>query len=157
MKILARKLIKKLIKKKLTIAVVESCSGGLLSSYFTSVAGSSKVYKLGLVVYSNKSKNKLLKIQKKNLLKFGTVSKYTCISMVKKLNKLINTDIGISITGIAGPTGGTSTKPVGLVYIGIKIKKKILCKKIFIKNKNRNYIQKETVNKSLKLLSSLVK
>lgn len=157
MRVLVKKIINKLKKRKLTLSVVESCTGGLLSSYLTSISGSSKIYKLGLFTYSNKSKNKLLKISKKDLLKHGSVSKKICISMVKNLSKLAGTDISISVTGIAGPSGGTSTKPVGLVYIGIKIKNKIFFKKLLIKNKNRTKIQKRAVKSSLKLLLNLVK
>ena len=97
-----------------------------------------------------------LKIPKKVLMNYGSVSKQTCILMAKNLNKLAKTDISISITGIAGPRGGSLSKPVGLVYVGIKIKKKILCKKFLIKNKSRIYIQKETVKKTLKLISNLI-
>ena len=157
MKSIVKKIIIKLKKKRLTLSVAESCTGGLLSSYLTSIAGSSKVYKLGLVVYSNKSKNKLLKVSKNNLLKHGAVSEQTCISMVKNLSKLASTDIAVSITGIAGPSGGTSTKPVGLIFIGIKAKKKILCRKFIIRNKGRIFIQKEAVKKTFKLISALIK
>ena len=157
MKSIVKKIIIKLKKKRLTLSVAESCTGGLLSSYLTSIAGSSKVYKLGLVVYSNKSKNKLLKVSKNNLLKHGAVSEQTCISMVKNLSKLASTDIAVSITGIAGPSGGTSTKPVGLIFIGIKTKKKILCRKFIIRNKGRIFIQKEAVKKTFKLISALIK
>ena len=157
MKSIVKKIIIKLKKKRLTLSVAESCTGGLLSSYLTSISGSSKVYKLGLVVYSNKSKNKLLKVSKNNLLKHGAVSEQTCISMVKNLSKLASTDIAVSITGIAGPSGGTSTKPVGLIFIGIKTKKKILCRKFIIRNKGRIFIQKEAVKKTFKLISALIK
>ena len=157
MKSIVKKIIIKLKKKRLTLSVAESCTGGLLSSYLTSISGSSKVYKLGLVVYSNKSKNKLLKVSKNNLLKYGAVSEQTCISMVKNLSKLASTDIAVSITGIAGPSGGTSTKPVGLIFIGIKTKKKILCRKFIIRNKGRIFIQKEAVKKTFKLISALIK
>ena len=157
MKSIVKKIIIKLKKKRLTLSVAESCTGGLLSSCLTSISGSSKVYKLGLVVYSNKSKNKLLKVSKNNLLKHGAVSEQTCISMVKNLSKLASTDIAVSITGIAGPSGGTSTKPVGLIFIGIKTKKKILCRKFIIRNKGRIFIQKEAVKKTFKLISALIK
>ena len=152
MKNLNKKIINLLIKKKIEISVAESCTGGLLSSSLTSVPGSSKAFFLGLITYSNQSKIKLLKVPKKILLKHGSVSKETCISMLKNLNKLSKTYVSISITGIAGPSGGTVKKPVGLVFIGIKIGSKIICKKILLKNKSRNYIQKETVKKTLKFL-----
>ena len=99
---------------------------------------------------------KLLKISKKFLLKYGSVSKQTCILMAKNLNKLTKTDISISITGIAGPSGGSSNKPIGLVYVGTKFKKKLICKKFLIKNKSRNYIQNQAVKKTLKLISNFI-
>ena len=156
MKPLVKKVVDKLRKKKLTIAVAESCTGGLLSSYLTLIPKVSEIYSLGLITYSNKSKNKLLKVSKRILTTHGAVSKQTCLSMLKNLSKLAKTDICVSNTGVAGPDGGTSKKPVGLVYTGIKIRKKIICKKLLIKNKNRHYIQKETVRKTLKLISSLI-
>ena len=156
MKSLVKKVVNKLIKKKLTISIAESCTGGLLSSHFTQIPKASETYTFGIITYSNESKNKFLKISKKFISKYGSVSKQTCILMAKNLNKLSKTDISISITGIAGPRGGSLSKPVGLVYVGIKIKKKILCKKFLIKNKSRIYIQKETVKKTLKLISNLI-
>ena len=157
MKILSRKLVNLLKKKKLKISFVESCTGGLLSSFITSVSGSSKVFTLGLVTYSNKSKIDVLKIPKKIINKFGAVSEQTCLSMVKNLNKISKTNILLSITGIAGPSGGTKKKPVGLVYIGIKKNDKILIKKYLFENKGRSYIQKTAVNKSLQLILNFLK
>ena len=111
---------------------------------------------MGLITYSNHSKNKLLKISKNLLNKYGAVSKPVCLAMANSINKIAKTDLSISITGIAGPSGGTPLKPVGLIYIGIKFRKKLVCKKFLIKNKNRNYVQKETVKKTLRLLSNLI-
>ena len=156
MKKLATKLVNLLIKKKISISFAESCTGGLLSSTITSIPHSSKAFKLGLITYSNHSKNKLLKISKNLLNKYGAVSKQVCLAMAKNINKIAKTDLSISITGIAGPSGGTPLKPVGLIYIGIKFRKKLVCKKLLIKNKNRNYVQKETVKKTLRLLSNLI-
>ena len=135
------KIVKILSKKKLTISFAESCTGGLLSSKITSVSGSSKVFKLGLITYSNNSKIKILKVPKKIINSYGAVSKETCFQMVSKLVKLSKTNIAVSITGIAGPNGGTKKKPVGLVYIGLKKGKKIIIKKNLFKMKNRNLIQ----------------
>ena len=154
---LSEKIVKKLIEKKITISVCESCTGGLLSSAITSVNGSSKVFSLGLVTYSNQSKSKILKIPKNIIKKYGAVSEQTCVSMVKKLNKISKTSISISITGIAGRSGGTRKKPVGLVYIGIKKGNKALVKKHLFKNKGRLYIQRAAVNKSLELILSSIK
>ena len=157
MKNLSRKLVKLLSKKRLKISFAESCTGGLLSSMITSVSGSSKVFTIGLVTYSNKSKIKLLKVPKKIIIKYGAVSYETCLSMVKNLNKISNTNISISITGVAGPNGGTKEKPVGLVFIGIKKGNKTLVNKFLFKNKKRNSIQKATVKKALNLILSFAK
>ena len=154
MKKLSQKLVKILGKKKLKVSFVESCTGGLLSSNITSISGSSKVFTLGLITYSNQSKINVLKIPKKTIMKNGAVSYETCMSMVKNLNKISKTNISVSITGVAGPRGGTKEKPVGLVYIGIKKGNKTLVKKYLFKNKRRNSIQKATVNKALNLILS---
>ena len=155
MVLLKKKLIKKLTNKNLTISVVESCTGGLLSAEITSVPNASKVFKMGLITYSNNSKNKLLKIPRQVLLKYGAVSKFVCLLLVKNLAKITKTNICVSITGIAGPSGGTSLKPVGLVFVGIKYGKKLLYRKFLIKNRSRNYIQREAVKKTLKLIYSI--
>ena len=154
---LPQKVVKLLAKKKLKISFAESCTGGLLSSAITSVSGSSKVFALGLVTYSNQSKNSILKIPKKILRKYGAVSYESCLSMVKNLSKISKTGVSVSITGIAGPKGGSKKKPVGLVYIGIKKGNKILVKKHLFKNKGRLYIQKTSVNKSLGIILSFIK
>ena len=152
MKKLSQKLVKLLNKKKLKISLAESCTGGLLSSSITSISGSSKIFTLGLVTYSNEAKNKILKVPKNIIKKYGAVSYETCLSMVKNLNKISKTNISVSITGVAGPKGGTKQKPVGLVYIGIQKDNKTLVKKYLFKNKVRNSIQKTTVNKALNLI-----
>ena len=155
MKNLVNKLVKKLIKKKISISFAESCTGGMLSSTITSIDGSSKIFSLGLITYSNKSKIKILKVPKKIINKHGAVSEECCLSMVKNLSKISKTNISVSITGIAGPNGGTRLKPVGLVYIGIKKGNKIIVQKILFKNKNRISIQKATTTKVLKTLLTL--
>jgi len=157
MKLLSKKVTRKLIEKKLTISIAESCTGGLLSSSITSISGSSKIFNLGFVVYSNKSKNSILKVPKNFVKKYGAVSDQMCSIMVKNLNKIAKTNISISVTGIAGPSGGTKKKPVGLVYIGIKKGKKILIKKYLFKNKGRSFIQRAAVNKSLALILKILK
>ena len=149
--------VKKLIKKRLKISIVESCTGGLLSSTITSTSGSSKVFTLGLITYSNMSKIKILKIPKKIIKKYGSVSKEVCLAMVKNINKIGKTNISVSITGIAGPSGGTKTKPVGLVYIGIKKSRKIKVVKYLFKNNGRTNIQKIAVSKSLGLILTALK
>ena len=157
MKLLAKKIVNILIKKKLKISFVESCSGGLLSSAITSVSGSSKVFNLGLVAYSNQSKIKVLKVSKKIIRKYGAVSEQVCKAMAKNVNKIGKTNMSISITGIAGPSGGTKQKPVGLVYVGIKKGNKIKIHKYLFKNKGRSYVQKATVRKSLGLILNILK
>ena len=157
MKKLSQRIVKLLSKKRLKISFAESCTGGLLSSSITSISGSSKVFTLGLVTYSNQAKINILKVPKKIIMKHGAVSYETCLSMVKNLNKISKTNISVSITGVAGPKGGNKQKPVGLVYIGIKKDNKTLVKKILFKSKKRKSIQINTVNKALNLILSFAK
>ena len=153
MNLLIKKIINKLVRKKFTISIAESCTGGKLSSAITSYRGSSKVFILGLVAYSNKSKINVLKIPKKIIKKYGSVSEKVCIAMVKNISKIAKTNIAVSITGIAGPNGGSKKKPVGLVYMAIKKESKIYVHKYLFKNKGRLHIQRAAVNKSLELIS----
>ena len=157
MKKLSQRIVKLLSKKRLKISFTESCTGGLLSSSITSVSGSSNVFTLGLVTYSNQAKISILKVPKRIIMKHGAVSYETCLSMVKNLNKISKTNISVSITGVAGPKGGTKQKPVGLVFIGIKKDNKTLVKKHLFKNKKRSSIQRATVNMALNLILSFVK
>ena len=157
MKLLSRNIIKKLSKKKLKISFAESCTGGLLSSVITSVSGSSKVFNLGLVTYSNQSKIKVLKVSKKIIRKYGAASEQVCKAMAKNVSKIGKTNMSVSVTGIAGPNGGTRKKPVGLVYVGIQKDNKISIKKYLFKNKGRSFIQSAAVNKSLGLILSALK
>ena len=154
---LNKKIVSLLKRKKLRLAIAESCTGGMLSSAITSVSGSSKVFTMGLVTYSNQAKIKILKVPQKILRKYGAVSVQCCLSMVNNLSKISKSKVCVSITGIAGPKGGSKKKPVGLVYIGIKIRKKVVINKCNFKNKGRDFIQKQTVKKSLNLLLKLIK
>ena len=147
-----KSLIKLLIRKKIKISVAESCTGGLFASAITSISGASKVFNLGLVTYSNQAKIKVLKINKNIIKKYGAVSHECCSAMVKNLSKISKANINVSITGIAGPKGGTKQKPVGLVYIGIKKGNKILINKCLFKSTKRSSIQKATVKKALNLV-----
>ena len=156
MKFIANNLVKKLIKKKLKISFAESCTGGMLSSTITSISGSSKVFNLGLITYSNKAKISVLKVRKKIIDKHGAVSKECCLSMVKNLSKISKANISVSITGIAGPNGGTRSKPVGLVYIGIKKGNKTIIKKNLFKSKNRISIQKAAVKSVLRTIIKII-
>ena len=145
-------LIKLLIKRKIKISVAESCTGGLLASAITSISGASKIFNLGLITYSNQAKIKILKVNKKIIKKNGAVSHECCYAMVNNLSKISKANINVSITGIAGPRGGTKKKPVGLVYIGVKKGDKIEINKFLFKSKKRSLIQKATVKKALNLV-----
>ena len=156
MKKLSQKIIILLTKKKLKISFAESCTGGLLSNTITSIKGSSKIFTLGLVTYSDESKIKLLKVPKKIIKIYWAVSEQVCKIMVNNISKIGKTNMSVSVTGIAGPSGGTRKKPVGLVYVGIKKDNIISIKKYLFKNKGRSYIQKTTVNKCLKIILSIL-
>ena len=149
--------IRELIKKKITISTAESCTGGLLASKITSISNASNIFNLGLVTYSNSAKHKILKINPKTLKKYGAVSQQVCKEMVQNLFKLSKSKISISVTGIAGPNGGTNLKPVGTVYVGVKYNKKI---KIYLFNFNqkfsRNKIQNLTVVSIFQIIKGLI-
>ncbi|MDA7831220.1 CinA family protein [Candidatus Pelagibacter sp.] len=151
-----KNLVKILTKKKLKIALAESCTGGMLASEITSVSGASKVFGIGLVTYSNQAKITVLKLNKSIIQKYGAVSPQCCEAMVKNLSKISKAQINVSITGIAGPNGGTKKKPVGLVYIGVKKNNKIFITKNLFKEKNRKAIQKSTIRRTFKIIKSLV-
>ena len=157
MKKLSHKIVKSLSKKNIKISFAESCTGGLLSSSITSISGSSKIFTLGLITYSNNSKISILKVPKKIIRKHGAVSYESCLSVVKNLSKISKSDISISVTGIAGPRGGTKEKPVGLVFIGIKKGNKTVIKQFLFKNKKRPLIQKNAVKKALNMVLSIAK
>jgi nicotinamide-nucleotide amidase len=152
-----KSLIKILTKKKLKISFVESCTGGLLASSITSINGASKVFGLGLITYSNHAKIKVLKINKDIIKKHGAVSQKCCLAMVNNLSKISKANINVSITGIAGPKGGSKQKPVGLVYIGVKKGNKTLINKCLFKSRKRSSIQKATVRKALNLVMGAIK
>ena len=157
MKKLSQKVVNILEKKRLKVSFAESCTGGLLSSTITSISGSSKVFTIGLVTYSNQSKINLLKVPKNIIRKHGAVSYEACLTMVKNLSKISKTNISVSITGIAGPKGGTKKKPVGMVFIGIKKGNKTLVKKHLFKNKKRTSIQRAAVVKTLNFILNFLK
>ena len=152
-----KQIVSLLKRKKFKLAIAESCTGGMLSSAITSVSGSSKVFILGLVTYSNQAKTSILKVPKQIIKKNGAVSVQCCLAMVNNLSKISKSKVCISITGIAGPKGGSKQKPVGLVYIGVKIGKKVIVNKCNFKNNGRTFIQKQTVKKALNLLGNLVR
>ena len=147
---------KKLIQKKLTISVAESCTGGLLAHNLTKLANSSKYFQMGLTIYSNQAKMKILKVNKNIINKYGAVSIECCKTMVQNLSKISKSKINISITGIAGPGGASKNKPVGLVYVGIKKGKTLLIKENRFKSKKRNLIQTLTVKEVIKTMLKLI-
>ena len=151
-----KSLIKILAKKKLKISVVESCTGGLLASKITSTSGASKIFNLGFVTYSNQAKIKILKVNKNIIKKYGAVSHECCLSMVNNLSRISKAHINLSVTGIAGPNGGTKEKPVGLVFIGLKKGNKTIIRKNLFKSKKRTLIQKATVKKVLKMILNAI-
>ncbi|MDA7597174.1 CinA family protein [Candidatus Pelagibacter sp.] len=151
-----KSLVKILTKKKLKIAFAESCTGGMLASKMTSISGASKVFGLGLVTYSNQAKISVLKVNRNIIQKHGAVSSKCCEAMVKNLSKLSKAQINVSITGIAGPNGGTKSKPVGLVFIGVKKNNKLLITKNIFKQKNRKVIQAATTKRTLEIIKSLI-
>ena len=156
MKNLANRVVQKLIKEKLKVSFAESCTGGLLASSITSISGSSKVFNLGLITYSNQAKIKILRVNKNIISKYGAVSYECCKAMVINLSKISKANINVSITGIAGPNGGTKSKPVGLVYIGVKKKNKMIINKNIFKSNNRKSIQMKTVKKAFKIVNSII-
>ena len=152
-----RKIVSLLKRKKFRLAIAESCTGGMLSSAITSVSGSSKIFTIGLVTYSNQAKISILKIPKEIIKKYGAVSVQCCLAMVNNLSKISKAKVCISITGIAGPKGGSKLKPVGLVYIGVKKGNRTQIYKCLFKSKKRSSIQKATVKKALDLVLRVAK
>ena len=153
---LNQKVVALLKRKKLKISFAESCTGGLLSNAITSISGSSKVFSMGLITYSNLAKITLLKVPKQIIKKYGAVSVQCCLAMVNNLSKISKSKVCVSITGIAGPKGGTKQKPVGLVFIGIKVGKKVTVNKCNFRNKGRSFIQKQSVYKTFNLIEKII-
>ena len=150
-----KKLTAKLKKNKIKVAVAESCTGGLISYNLTKIPGASKFFMVGIVSYSNISKLDLLKVRQKTLTKYGAVSAEICKEMCNNLLKISKTNIAISVTGIAGPDGGSKKKPIGLVYVGICSKNKFEIKKFnFGKKLSRINIQNLTLKKTIKLIEN---
>jgi len=138
-------------KNNLTVATAESCTGGLLAHLLTNISGSSEYFERGVITYSNKSKMELLGIPQETIKEYGAVSKQTAKAMAIGIKEQANVDIGISTTGIAGPTGGTKEKPVGLVYIGIATSRKTEVKR-FLFSKDRLQNKEKTCYKALEFL-----
>jgi PncC family amidohydrolase len=145
----------RLKSKNKTLAVAESCTGGLLSHRLTNISGSSAYFKLGVICYSYESKIALLKVPRKTLAKFGAVSRQVAILLAKNIRRIAHTDLGVGITGIAGPTGATAQKPVGLVYIAVADKNGAFCRKFIFKGK-RLSVKLQASQQALKLLKKLI-
>tara|TARA_B100000963_G_scaffold345085_1_gene348751 strand:+ start:186 stop:689 length:504 start_codon:yes stop_codon:yes gene_type:complete len=143
------------VNKNLTITTAESCTGGMISSAIVHINGSSKIYKSSLIVYSNDMKSKLLNISNDLITKNGAVSEIIAINMAKNSLKMLKANLSIAVTGIAGPTGGTVDKPVGLVWIGIGTKEKIITNKYQF-NGNRLEIRQKTTYEALKLANKVI-
>ena len=142
-------------EKNLKIATAESCTGGLISHSFTNISGSSDYFDMGIVSYSNKAKTELLGVSEDILNRFGAVSEQVAKEMADGVRKRSRVDIGIATTGIAGPTGGTKDKPVGLVYIAISIKDTTQVKK-FKFSGSRLDNKDSTLNAALRMLLNLL-
>jgi len=153
---LLNKISTNLKKQKLTIATAESCTGGLLSHILTNISGSSDYFERGIVSYSNKAKMQLLGVSENLLKKYGAVSEHAAKTMAEGIRTKSNVDIGIATTGIAGPTGGSKEKPVGLVYIAISIKDDIIVKK-FQFSGDRLQNKESTCNMALQMLLDFLK
>lgn len=154
--LIERKIAQLLTAQKKTLSVAESCSGGLLCHRLTNIPGSSHFFKFGLVVYSNASKIKFLKISIPTIKKYGAVSRPVARQMAENVRKIFQTDFGIAITGIAGPDGGSPAKPVGLIFIALSTKKKTVCENFVFKG-NRLRIKSQAATQGLKmLLKSLI-
>ncbi|MBQ4092175.1 MAG: CinA family protein [Firmicutes bacterium] len=147
-----REIVEKLIERGIVVATAESCTGGLISSTITDVPGSSAIFGYGMVTYSNEAKMKILGVKEDTLKQFGAVSKETAYEMAEGLKKVSSADVSISVTGIAGPGGGSEEKPVGLVYMGIATKEGIFTKKNLF-NGDRDEIRKQTVHTALNLIA----
>ena len=143
------------LEKKLTVTTAESCTGGMIASSIVSVSGSSAIFKSSVVTYSNEMKSKILNIPLKSINENGAVSKVIAYTMAYNILDLMNSDISIAVTGIAGPGGGSKNKPVGLVYIGIGTKQNIVTKRYLFKG-NRLKIRQETTLESLKLSNKII-
>ncbi|MCM8797432.1 MAG: CinA family protein [Candidatus Omnitrophica bacterium] len=151
MELIARKIHTSLIKEGKTLAVAESCTGGSLSQLLTTYSGSSSYFLLGVVAYSNKAKEKILKIPAQIIIKNGAVSQAVAKRMARAVRKISGADFGIGITGIAGPTGATTDKPLGTVFIAVQTKNKILCRRFNFKG-NRSLVRKKSCQEALRLL-----
>lgn len=150
-------IIKYLLDSKITLATAESCTGGLLAAAFTSYPGISAIYQHGVITYSNEAKSKLLKVSPDTLRRNGAVSRQVCAQMCFNLAKSSKCQLTLATTGVAGPGGGTKTKPVGLVYTGVCYQKTIYIKKLQFSSKlSRLQIQKGTVKECFLMIKEII-
>ena len=146
-----QKLFELLKEKNLKISTAESCTGGMIGASLTSIPGISSYYEYGFVTYSNEAKQKLIGVKEETLKEFGAVSAQVVLEMAQGALKVSGSDIAVSVSGIAGPGGGTKEKPVGLVYIGLAFKDKKLFSKFIFKG-NRDEVRQQTVNMALEMI-----
>ena len=145
-----------LLENKITVATAESCTGGLLAAAFTSYPGVSAIFQHGVITYSNEAKNKLLKVSSESLRRNGAVSRQVCSQMCFNLATSSKCQLTLATTGVAGPGGGTKTKPVGLVYAGVCYQKTIYIKKLQFSSKlSRLKIQKGTVKECFEMIKEI--
>lgn len=149
----AQQTVSLLNEKGLKIATAESCTGGMVSAYITAVSGASQVFELGITSYSNEIKNRILNVDSKTLQNFGAVSENTAKAMAQNVRSLANADVGVSVTGVAGPTMQEG-HPVGTVFIGISHKNETYALKLCIEPKNRNFVREQAV---LTVFSTIIK
>ena len=150
------RIINDLIQKKITVATAESCTGGLLAAAFTSYSGVSAIYQSGMITYSNDAKKQFLKVSPESLRRHGAVSRQVCAQMCFHLAKISKCQLTLATTGVAGPGGGTKTKPVGLVYAGVCYQKTIFVKKLqFASKLSRLQIQKGTVKECFIMIKEI--
>lgn len=151
----AERVVKKLIAAGLTIGLAESCTGGLLAAALTDIPGSSACFGLGVVSYSNQAKNRLLGVPQEVLDKYGAVSPETALAMARGIRALAGADIGLAVSGIAGPSGGSPEKPVGLVYIAIATKTGERCERNIFRGSRRE-VRSASRSKALAMVLRLV-
>ena len=151
----SKRLFNNCCKRKLIVTTAESCTGGMIASSIVSISGSSSIFHSSFVTYSNKMKSKMLEIPIELINKNGAVSEITVYNMALNVLSLMKADLSIAVTGIAGPGGGSKSKPVGLVWIAVGINKKIITKKYLFQG-NRLEIRKETTLEALKLANKII-
>lgn len=152
---LKQKLFELLKEKNLKISTAESCTGGMIGASITSIPGISSYYGYGFVTYSNEAKQKLIGVKEETLNKFGAVSAQTVLEMAEGALNVSGSDIAVSVSGIAGPDGGTKEKPVGLVYIGIATKNKSSFNKFIFKG-TREEVRQQTVNSAFEMIINII-